>query len=291
MRLNSSLDGSASGSITPLQQILSSGSGAILTSLLTTPFDVVKVRLQSQQRSSRLKPCYLMECRCLDGVTLCVITPEGDHMKTVKFRGTIHAFFNIAKLEGIGSWWAGLSPTLIMAVPATVIYFTMYDQLKVLFGFRPGETNIVAPLLGGSISRTIAVTTICPIELIRTKLQSRQGYSYREVADVVRGAVRQNGVSSLWRGLVPMLFRDVPFSLFYWIGYEYLKNCFHSGLDPSMYSLAPLLSGCVAGGVSAVITTPLDVIKTHMQVSSKFSRMVHGSKLCPLQWPCSEVYP
>ncbi len=269
MRLYSTLDGSAGSpySITPLQQIVSSGSGAVLTSLLTTPFDVVKVRLQSQQRSVNLKPCYLMECRCLDGVTLCVVTPEGNHMKTVRFRGTVHAFFNIAKREGIGSWWAGLSPTLIMAVPATVIYFTMYDQLKVLFGFRPGETNILAPLLGGSISRTIAVTAICPIELIRTKLQSRQGYSYREVTDVVRGAVRRNGISSLWRGLVPMLLRDVPFSFCYWLGYEYLKVRLHSGLDPSMYSLAPLLSGGVAGGVSAVITTPLDVIKTHMQVS------------------------
>lgn len=266
MRLYSSVDG-GTPSITPLQQMLSSGSGAILTSLLTTPFDVVKVRLQSQQRSAHLKPCYLMECRCLDGVTLCVITPEGNHMKTIKFRGTMHAFFNIAKREGIGSWWAGLSPTLLMAVPATIIYFTMYDQLKALFGFRPAETNVLAPVLGGSISRTIAVTAICPIELIRTKLQSRQGYSYSEVTDVVQGAVRQNGVLSLWRGLLPMLLRDVPFSISYWLGYEYLKLRLYSGVDPSMYSIVPLLSGAVSGGVSAVITTPLDVIKTHMQVS------------------------
>ncbi|XP_064404420.1 probable mitochondrial glutathione transporter SLC25A40 isoform X1 [Halichondria panicea] len=265
MKLYSSVDG-GTASITPLQQMLSSGSGAILTSLLTTPFDVVKVRLQAQQRSAHLKPCYLMECRCLDGVTLCVITPEGNHMQTIKFRGTIHAFLNIAKREGIGSWWAGLSPTLVMAVPATIIYFTMYDQLKALFGFRPGETNILAPVLGGSISRTIAVTAICPIELIRTKLQSRQGYSYSEVTDVVQGAVRQNGVLSLWRGLLPMLLRDVPFSISYWLGYEYLKLRLYSGMDPSMHSIVPLLSGALSGGVSAVITTPLDLIKTHMQV-------------------------
>ena len=208
-----------------------------------------------------------MECRCLDGVSLCVVTPEGNHVKTVRFRGTLHAFFNIAKMEGIGSWWAGLSPTLLMAVPATIIYFTMYDQLKVLFGFQSGKKNILAPMLGGSIARTIAVTAICPIEIIRTKLQSRQGYSYSEVIDVVRGAVRQNGVLSLWRGLLPMLLRDVPFSISYWLGYEYLKVLFNSQSDLSLQPFVPLLSGAVSGGVSAVLTTPLDVIKTHMQVS------------------------
>lgn len=264
-------------SITPFQQMLSSGSGAVLTSLLTTPFDVVKVRLQSQQRVSQLKPCYLMECRCLDGVTLCAITPEGNHVQTVRLKGTFHAFLNIAKMEGVGSWWAGLSPTLIMAVPATIIYFTMYDQLKVLFGFQSGQKNILAPMLGGSIARTLAVTAICPIELIRTKLQSRQGYSYSEVIDVVRGAVRQNGVLSLWRGLLPMLLRDVPFSISYWLGYEYLKFQFSSVVEPSLLPFVPLLSGAMSGGVSAVLTTPLDVIKTHMQVELGESKQ--GSSL------------
>lgn len=208
-----------------------------------------------------------MECRCLDGVTLCAITPDGTHIHTHKFRGTVHGLFKIAELEGIRSWWAGLSPTLLMAVPSTVIYFTLYDQLKMLFGFRPGQTNVVAPLLGGSISRTLAVTAICPIELVRTKLQSRQGYSYRELVDVVRGSIRQNGVLSLWRGLSPMLLRDVPFSISYWLGYEYLKLNLSSRMDPSVKSLIPLVSGGVSGGLSAVLTTPLDVAKTHMQVS------------------------
>lgn len=35
--------------ISPLQQMLASGTGALLTSLLVTPLDVVKIRLQAQQ--------------------------------------------------------------------------------------------------------------------------------------------------------------------------------------------------------------------------------------------------
>lgn len=261
-------DSQLSTTITPVQQIISSCSGAIFTSLLTTPFDVVKVRLQAQQQSAFTKTCYLLECRCLDGVTVCSVSPDGSHHHSAKFRGTRDAFFKIAQLEGVRSWWKGLSPTLVMAVPATVIYYTGYDQLKVLFGFKEGQRNYLAPALAGTMARTVAVTAVCPIELVKTKLQSRQGYSYKELLAVVRNAVQQNGLLGLWRGLSPMLLRDVPFSMLYWVGYEQTKLCLSSMVPLDYSTFIPFVSGSVSGALSAVITNPLDVVKTHMQVSS-----------------------
>lgn len=250
--------------VTPTQQLISSCSGAILTSLLTTPFDVVKVRLQRQQ--STLKPCYIMDCRAaLDGVCICTY-PVNHHINHTQYRGTIDTFIKLARTEGIGSWWKGLSPTLVMAVPLTVIYYTAYDQLKLIFGFRAGERNITAPLLSGIISRTVAVIAICPIELVRTKLQSRTGNSITEVMSIVRTVTAQNGISSLWRGLSPMLLRDVPFSVIFWLGYEDLKLTFTNRFKPSYQPIVPFLAGSIAGGVAAVVTIPLDVVKTHMQV-------------------------
>ncbi len=265
-------------SITPGQQILSSCSGALLTSLLTTPFDVVRVRLQAQQQ---VRSCYLMECRCLDGVALCHITPEGKHMHSPRFTGTVDAFFKIARLEGVRSWWKGLSPTLIMAVPATVIYYTSYDQLKVKFGFKPEQMNLLAPLFAGSIGRTMAVTVICPVELLRTKLQSSQGYTYRRLVEVIRTAVRQNGFRSLWRGLSPMLLRDVPFSICYWVGYEFFKLKLSHVISHQYFSLLPFMAGSMSGAIAAVLTNPLDVAKTHMQVEigESFGKLSAGRRL------------
>ena len=40
-----------------------------------------------------------------------------------------------------------------MSVPATIIYFTAYDQLKVMYGFKPGEKNIYSPVLSGVTAR------------------------------------------------------------------------------------------------------------------------------------------
>ncbi len=265
---------SPGSTVTPAQQMVASCTGAVLTSLLTTPFDVVKVRLQAQQ--SPMKPCYIMDCQtALDGVCICTVPEynaqihhiDNTRVPSPKFSGTFDAFMKIAQHEGVHSWWKGLSPTMLMAVPATVIYYTTYDQLKVRLGFRPGEKNYKAPILAGLVSRTCAVVSICPIELVRTKLQSRTGYTYTELMSVVRNAIAQNGVLSLWRGLTPMLFRDLPFSIIFWIGYENLKLHFTNSLFlPHDSLLAPFISGSIAGGVAATFTTPLDVVKTHMQV-------------------------
>lgn len=43
------------------------------------------------------------------------------------------AFIKISRNEGIGSLWSGLGPTLVLAIPATVIYFVCYEQLRIKY--------------------------------------------------------------------------------------------------------------------------------------------------------------
>jgi hypothetical protein len=40
------------------------------------------------------------------------------------------ALLKISRTEGIMSLWSGLSPTLVLAIPATVAYFVSYEQLR-----------------------------------------------------------------------------------------------------------------------------------------------------------------
>ena len=56
-----------------------------------------------------------------------------------------------------------------------------------------------------------AVTVISPLELVRTKMQSRR-QPYSELLVCIRSAVSQDGLLSLWRGWGPTVLRDVPFS-------------------------------------------------------------------------------
>ncbi|XP_040116625.1 solute carrier family 25 member 40 isoform X5 [Oryx dammah] len=199
--------------VTLLQQMFASCTGAILTSLMVTPFDVVKIRLQAQNNPFPKGKCFLYSNGLMDH--LCVCEEEGNkawYKKPGRFQGTLDAFLKIIRNEGIKSLWSGLPPTLVMAVPATVIYFTCYDQLTGLLRSKLGENESRIPIVAGIVARLGAVTVISPLELIRTKMQSKK-FSYEELHRFVSKKVSEDGWISLWRGWAPTILRDVPFSV------------------------------------------------------------------------------
>ncbi|XP_008321291.1 mitochondrial glutathione transporter SLC25A40 [Cynoglossus semilaevis] len=253
--------------ITPLQQMVASCSGAILTSLFVTPLDVVKIRLQAQKNPFPKGKCFVYCNGLMDHICVC---ENGNSKAWYKapghFNGTMDAFVKILRNEGIKSLWSGLPPTLVMAVPATVIYFTCYDQLCAALRRRMGSYADEAPLLAGPIARLGAATVISPLELIRTKLQS-QKQSYRELTACIRTAVEAEGWLSLWRGLGPTLLRDVPFSAMYWYSYDKGKRwlCEQQNTREPTFSIA-FTAGAVSGSIAAVVTLPFDVVKTRRQV-------------------------
>ncbi|XP_039262884.2 mitochondrial glutathione transporter SLC25A40-like [Styela clava] len=248
--------------ITPTQQMLASCSGAVVTSLLVTPLDVVKIRLQSQT-AANVNKCFLYCNGLMDHLCVCMNGngKEKWYRRPGQFSGTFDAMIKITRYEGISSLWSGLSPTLVMAVPATVLYFTSYDQLKSRLQSRYGNTLFI-PAIAGGVARTGTATIISPLELIRTKMQSRP-LTYQEVASVIRQSVQQSGLRSLWTGWVPTILRDVPFSMFYWFSYELIKQ----KLSFDNLFLKSFLSGFTAGAIATVITHPMDVTKTRRQIA------------------------
>uniref|UniRef100_A0A8D2NUA9 Mitochondrial glutathione transporter SLC25A39 n=1 Tax=Zosterops lateralis melanops TaxID=1220523 RepID=A0A8D2NUA9_ZOSLA len=196
------------------------------------------------------------------------------------FTGTLDAFVKITRNEGIRSLWSGLPPTLVMAVPATVIYFTTYDQLRDYLHARMGKGSWshYIPLLAGALARLGAVTVISPLELIRTKMQSQQ-LSYRELRLCIQSAVAQDGWLSLWRGWGPTVLRDVPFSALYWFNYELVRTwlCRQPWLDGATFTVS-FTSGAISGTVAAVLTLPFDVVKTQRQIELGDSEVHPASK-------------
>lgn len=93
--------------------------------------------------------------------------------------------------------------------------------------------------------------------------------------------LQEGGFLSLWKGLVPTLWRDVPFSGIYWMGYEYYKDYFiKRSVDHAQYLnynndnignwklfMASFLSGATSGCIATLFTQPFDVLKTRRQAS------------------------
>eukprot|EP00053_Salpingoeca_punica_P006580 m.61870 g.61870 ORF g.61870 m.61870 type:complete len:320 (-) comp13753_c0_seq2:380-1339(-) len=244
--------------LTHTERMIASCTGALLTSLVVTPFDVVKTRLQAQAHPT------LWQCEqhfahgVFDICQTCGVDPAN-----VRFRGTADAFSRIYANEGLVSFWRGLPPTLLMALPSTVAYFTTYDMIRE----RLGSDRSSTPVIAGAASRTFAVTLISPLELVRTKLQATKGYSLLDVIGDVSVTVRREGWRALFRGLFPTLLRDVPFSIIYWSGYETLKKWRLRGTEGNLTFLQSFTAGALSGTLAAVMTLPFDVVKTRQQSS------------------------
>ena len=299
---------------------------------LVTPLDVVRVRLQSQPSNtssvapSTLRPSNFANLPPNLGVSACcrevfwvnntsnfciaspspsltldpsVSSPElkdcaVDTARRKNFTSTLDGLRKIARNEGLPSLWRGLSPTLVMSVPANVIYFTGYDTLRThpASPIRRYIPENYAPLIAGSIARVTAAVVVSPIEMFRTRIQATSGTGvFRETLGRLRRMVETQGITSLWRGLTLTMWRDVPFSGFYWWGYEATRNTITNVRDrqreltvdsapniprPRAHSrskenhtatfIDSFIAGATSGAVAALITTPFDVGKTRQQV-------------------------
>ena len=131
------------------------------------------------------------------------------------------------------------------------------------------------------------MTTISPIELIRTRIQASVGSKEAHFVHGMKNLIQEKGILFLWRGLVPTLWRDVPFSgLFlhfeyngfmpwiasYWFLYEELKTYFDLHYTTEVKSASrtfrnDFMAGCTAGMLSAFMTHPFDVAKTIQQIT------------------------
>ena len=130
------------------QRLLSACSGALVTTFFMTPLDVVKIRLQAQSpsvhthhMSHALNPLTCSKCTHFsyrNGLmehtlpkSSPILDPVCKHgLSPPRLQGTFDAFFKIYRYEGLFSFYRGLTPTLLMAVPATVLYFNAYDEIK-----------------------------------------------------------------------------------------------------------------------------------------------------------------
>lgn len=287
-------------------RIISSSVGSIITALAVTPLDVAKVKLQSYvptathnnnprhvmsqyfHHHNKAISCCSQGCGALvwkessavrrnmssycwgQYANVNVANQSLQTTATANSREANTTWLVLRKIwmeEGISGLYRGIRPTLIMAVPNTMMYYTCYDELvqRVRQGL-PAQYQGYAPLVSGGTARWLASTATAPLEYLRTREASLAG----STTTSVRQIIQTDGIRSLYRGLAPTLWRDVPFSAMYWLVIEELRAVWkHRGggaptnvLEQFMQSF---VNGFVAGTISACCTTPFDVLKTRQQ--------------------------
>lgn len=151
-------------------------------------------------------------------------------------------------------------------------------------------------LISGSAAGLTQALLSCPIEVVKIRLQTL-GYIGRSW-NCMRYIYQHEGLYGLYRGLVPMIFRDCfPFAI-YAVVYEYMyeagnritfikairmqsqqqqqENILAVKLEAVLTSFAAI----TASVLSWVLITPLDVIKTIMQAETNPNVHKHMLESC-----------
>ncbi|KAI8330985.1 mitochondrial carrier domain-containing protein [Chlamydoabsidia padenii] len=121
-------------------------------------------------------------------------------------------------------------------------------------------------MVAASCGEVTACSVRVPTEVVKQRMQTKQ---FNSASSAVSNVIRTEGILGLYRGFLSTVAREIPFCCIQFPLYEYFKRVYasHYGRPAEPYQAA--LCGSVAGGIAAAITTPLDVCKTRIMLSSK----------------------
>lgn len=208
-------------------------------------------------------------------------------------RSTFSVIRGILKTDGIPGLYRGFGTVITGAIPARIIFLSALEATKVAaFGmvepFKLSEPTQAAIANGaaGLTASMLAQSVFVPIDVVSQKLMV-QGYSghatYNGGLDVARKIIKADGVRGLYRGFGLSVMTYAPSSAVWWASYGSSQRIIWSFLGqntdfmkaPPSESTLVLVQGAggvIAGATASCITTPLDTIKTRLQVMSHENR-------------------
>lgn len=192
---------------------------------------------------------------------------------------TLAVAYSIYYNEGFVGFYRGVSAVLAKQVLYTGTRFALYDFL---LDFLRGDDSLKPPLrqrmLVGLIAGGTAAFLATPSDLAFVRMVSDkalphfQQKQFNHVGEAITQIARQEGFKSLWRGAAPtilkaMLINSIQLSVYSEIKSSLRRN--YAGLKKKknyLYSHVPAALGSTF--VTAVIVSPVDMIKTRMQLPS-----------------------
>lgn len=239
-----------------LRNMAAAFSAAILTRTITAPLDRISCLLQV--------PTYLQQG---------VVCPTNG---VVKYHTTVRqALMHAVKNNGVMGLWRGNLVNLSRLVPEIALRAYMFENFKALYSYvsnTPSKSHLEyhQRMICATSAALVAYSAGYPVGVIKTQLQATDRLSLGEI--VKKTFSRHHNLSTFYRGMCPSLIRVALDASLYETGKSLFSLEIYPRFATEPAGVPPLgalvFVGACAAGLSQIITYPLLLVRTRMQVSN-----------------------
>lgn len=187
----------------------------------------------------------------------------------------------ILRRDGLRGFYRGFGASLAGTVPARALYMAALEATKSSVGSAAVRLGVSEPAASAAASAAAGVSAAVaaqvvwtPVDVISQRLmvQTPAACRYRGGADAFRKILLADGVRGLYRGFGLSILTYAPSNAVWWSSYavaqRFLWRAVGADRSEGCASLVAVqgASAALAGGAAALVTMPLDTVKTRLQV-------------------------
>lgn len=214
------------------------------------------------------------------------------------YRSVPEALYKMVRYEGVFRPIKGVSAVICSAGPAHALYYSCYEKMKetisgtneaykqthlahgrLTFDLSFSKTNsnnsLAPPCAGaaGCLATLLHDAVMNPAEVVKQRMQVYNS-PYNSCTACMVDVFQTEGIRAFYRSYFTTLMMNIPFQSIHFVSYEFMQNIMNRKREYNPN--AHVVSGAVAGGFAAAVTTPLDVCKTLINTQEK--QILNASK-------------
>lgn len=237
----------------------------------TFPLDFTKTRLQLQHELGK--------------------TLSGE-LATTKPLGMFGTAANIYRTEGLLAMYGGLSAAALRQFVYGGIGVGLYVPIRkvVLGDADPKTAPLYKRILAGAMSGSLGQLVANPFDVVKVRIQADgrlksmgQTPRYQGTLDALARIPREEGLAGFYKGLGPSIGRAAVINGCGIASYDWSKLQVLRLTGQEKGLVPQVLGSLVSGLVSALVSTPFDVIKTRMMNQPKDAKLYANSLDCVLK--------
>lgn len=181
----------------------------------------------------------------------------------------------MAAERGIVGFFDGWAPTFVGFFLWGSASYSTTELFRRIFvdAAGPEARALEVPIILGSSAIGAAFSTfiLCPFESVRIRSVSQPDFG-SNLFEVTSRMVEEEGLTSLWGAVPPMLFKEIPFSAAKFLIFSLVSGLFYDQFPAAQEDIklslgVSLASGMVGGLVAAIVSNPADATISEMKKS------------------------